>query len=918
MKIFLRILAGLAVLLIVAITALFIYLTDERLKGLVMPPMNEAIGREVHVDRISFTLFRTFPNFGLVMEGFELPDDANSYVVRFDELLVSVNLIPLLSNEINVRRLDLIRPDLQYIVYEDGTTNIDFLLDEAEEDVAEEDGPVVDINRIRVIDGNIRYRDYESLMEADLRDLDLTMSIRMAEFIETDVDASLAGLTLRMDGATVVNDLALNLEQTSELDLQGEELRISRGVFGIRGLALDLSGQIGAWSQDVMQVDLQFASSSEDFGALLDLVPDEYREHVEGIQTRGSLELTASVVGGVGEDVIPNFDLVLRVEDGFMRHPQAEKPVENVFISLTATNSLVEIARFSANADGNNVNLSGRIVEPLSDDPSFNFDGELNMDLATIESFYPISELGVELRGRMAMVANGSGTLETVENTNFNADVTLENGYLRYTEAPQPVEDIQIRLTATQDRVDISSFQARASANRVNMSGNITQPLDETRTAFDITAEMNFDLSTIKDFYPIDEDTLTVRGMFTFDGRAQGTVADAENANINGTLTLRDGFVQHPDIDKPIENIQLASTLTSTDIRMSQFVMQMGQSDFDIEGNLTRWRNMLEERGSVQPAVLTATYKSRRLNIDEFIDWEDETEMDPLHIELPNLETRLTARIDTLILMGITITNIDGTGETDTENIRMPSATANVFDGGVSGRLDWEVTRPDYYNIHFVGDIDDVRAEAFFKEFQMGVPGNFHNHITGGFTANADYRAGMTDVMEQDTPTIVADGSFSMNRARLRDHPMQVSVANLLNSSELRDMSLDNMTADFSILDGIMTLTDLNLTSLDIGMTMNGTQNMIEDKLDFKLQMRLPERYSDKIAALISADAVNALKGDDGILVLPLAIVGTSENPRVTVDREVVQLIVAEYLRKQGTDRVEDGVRGIFRGIQRN
>ena len=327
---------------------------------------------------------------------------------------------------------------------------------------------------------------------------------------------------------------------------------------------------------------------------------------------------------------------------------------------------------------------------------------------------------------------------------------------------------------------------------------------------------------------------------------------------------------------------------------------------------------MLEEPGSVPPAVLTATYKSRRLNIDEFIDWEDETEMDPLHIELPNLETRLTARIDTLIMMGITISNIDGTGETDTQNIRMPSATANVFDGGVSGRLDWEVTRPDYYNIHFVGDIDDVRAEAFFKEFQMGMPGNFHNHITGGFTANADYRAGMTDMMEQDTPTIVADGSFSMNRARLRDHPMQVSIANLLNSSELRDMSLDDMTADFSISDGIMTLTDLNLTSLDIGMTMNGTQKMIEDELDFKLQLRLPERYSDRIASLISADAVNALKGDDGILVLPLVVVGTSENPRVTVDRDVVQRIITDYLRQQGSERVEDAVRGIIRGIQRN
>ena len=1034
MKIFLRFAAVIVALLVIGIIALNLYLTDDRLKELILPPLTETIGTDVQVDRIGFTIFRTFPNFGLVMEGFHLPDETGNQVVHFEEMLLSVNLIPLLSGDVNVRRLDIIRANLLYRVRADGTTNIDFLMDAfaAEEDVEQQESTmVIDINRIRIVDANIRFIDEPRNMEAILRDLDVTMSVRLGEFIDTDVDASLAGLTFKSEGSTLINDLALRLVQTSTLDLDGEVLDIASGTFSIRGLGLQLSGRVSNWSDEVLLMNLDFQSSSDNFGALLELVPVEYREHVAGIETRGELQLTASVSGGFGEEQIPDFMLSLRVEDGFLRHPQADKPVEQVFIALEANNNLVELQQLAAVADGNQIRMQGRVDQPLSDNPSFNFDGDMNIDLATIEAFYPVSELGVEMRGLLAIVADGRGTVEDVENTQFNANVTLENGFFRYIEAPQPVEDIQVQLTANQDRVDISSFRARASQNTLQLSGSVTQPLDESRTAFNINADARFDLATIKDFYPIDEDTLQIRGMFTFDGSARGTLVALDNAAINGSMNLTDGFIRHRDIARPIENIRVRSQLTATEVRLSdfglkagdntiegngtirnymrgtpevnvsmkaamnldqieefysleefmltiggratadltirgpiddfenirfnggvqvsnvniqsdsllpkpirdlngrltfseqdvrlqEFSMLIGASDFFIEGNLARWRNLLEDVGSVQPAILTATYRSRKIDIDEFIDWEDETEMEPLNIELPNLETRLTAQVDTLIMMGIEITQIRGRAESDPTTIRMPEATARMYDGGISGQLFWDVSRPDYFYMHFIGDLNDVRAETFLRDFQMGGAGNLHRYLSGGFSATTDYKVGMNAVFEQDTPTIIASGNFGVARARLRNHPVQNGLADLLGNNELRDMSLDTFNAQYSISDGIMTLTDLNITSQDIGMVMNGTQNLIEDRLNYKIRLRLPERYDARLGGILTPQVVEALKGQEGIVVLPLALVGNSENPRITIDQDEVQRIATEYLRQRGVDSVEDAARRLIRGLQRN
>jgi hypothetical protein len=220
--------------------------------------------------------------------------------------------------------------------------------------------------------------------------------------------------------------------------------------------------------------------------------------------------------------------------------------------------------------------------------------------------------------------------------------------------------------------------------------------------------------------------------------------------------------------------------------------------------------------------------------------------------------------------------------------------------------------------VHFVGNLDNVRAESFFAEFQMGVPGKFHQYISGGLSAATDYRAGMTAMLEQDTPTILASGTFGIARARLRNHPSQVAIADLLGIAELKDLSMDTWTARYAIRDGVLSLTDMNLTSRDIGLTMNGNQYLIEDRLDYKIRLRLPERYADQLARVITADAVEALKSGDGIIVVPLVLVGSSENPRVTVDREVVQQLVTEYLRRRGTEGVEDAARRLIRGLQRN
>src|SRR6056297_3019454 len=134
MKTFLKIIAGTLIFLILAGIGLNFYFTDERLKNMVLPKVQEATGSEVQVENMSITFFRTFPNFGVQLNSIRIPDPDGKPVATADELLLSLDLYSLFGDQISISNLDLRQPTVYYTIRADSTTNVDFLFEAFEGD----------------------------------------------------------------------------------------------------------------------------------------------------------------------------------------------------------------------------------------------------------------------------------------------------------------------------------------------------------------------------------------------------------------------------------------------------------------------------------------------------------------------------------------------------------------------------------------------------------------------------------------------------------------------------------------------------------------------------------------------------------------------------------------------------------------
>jgi len=1010
-------------ILLILIGGLSFYLTDERLRSWVLPAVQDATGRDVQIERLSYSLFRTFPRFGLVMEGLEVPDPREEKLASVERVLVSVNLMPLLRSNISVHRLQIDRPEFTYIVYRDGTTNLD---DFFPEDEPEETEPMdLEMSEIVINNGYFGYRDHEAGNDIRLDDLNLRSSLRFSEVLESTLEMTLGSMDVIMDGRRVVSGLRFSLSQTSVLDMDGEVLNIQDGQLNLLGLGLTLEGSVSDWGGGEPMVDLRIASESDDFGTLLDLVPPEYEDLVGDLETGGSLDLVVTLQGRFTEEDVPVFEARAAITDGYIRHSDVPERISNITLLADADNDLITIHTFEATAGETRMSATAEIRNPLEDTAQFSFNGSMNGDLSTAERYVPLAEFDItSLAGLVEIVASANGPLRTPEESQFDVTVKLTDGRIVHTEVARPIEDIVVDLHGTHREVRIERATARSSDNFFSATGRITSPLDMDAATFRLNGEAALDLATIKEYVPIDEDTLAMRGNIRMSGSANGRVSDPDQASFDMNVELVDGYLSHRDLGQAIEHLTATARITDREVSISEssvrsgsnrFTMSgtireymeenavfdlringllalgemnayfpledehglvmdgsvnsnvrlrgriddleairldgnvtaenvnmtspdlmlplkdlngelvfrgddldtrevtflFGESDYYLSGTVQRFKALMHEPGEADPAVFSGRFRSEFFNADEFMDFEELPEPEPFDAWLPNMSGSLDVEIERMQFFAMEATDIRGTVEMTPNYIRSSDARLAMYGGTMNGRFQWDVFAVDHTGFTFAGNLVNMRVEQLFSDFDLGGRSKLAEHVNANINASTDFYAEFDEFMEMDMMRLRAAGDFGMEEARISEHPTQVSLANLLGLSELRDLSLDQWTAIYDISDGIMTLEDFNLTSRDLGLNLSGTHNLIEDRLDYRAEVVMPRTWANRLGDLIPSQGIDALTRDDGMLILPVSILGSSESPRPGFDDSAVRDRIEESLR----DRAEEEGREIIDGV---
>ncbi len=300
----------------------------------------------------------------------------------------------------------------------------------------------------------------------------------------------------------------------------------------------------------------------------------------------------------------------------------------------------------------------------------------------------------------------------------------------------------------------------------------------------------------------------------------------------------------------------------------------------------------------LKPATLSGSYYSHYVDMDEWMPKTSKTvDTTAIPVHLPYLYSALNAKVDSLMIEGIPVTNIKAEFKTTPKMVMMPKAGLDIFDGQITGAFVWDVTKPLATRLDFEGKLDSLDAKSFFKEYPiLGKKNKFYKYITGKFSAETIYQTDFDKSLSPVIKSTNAKGIFGTKGVHLDGSPMQHQLAKLFKDSSFVNIVIDDWKANYTIKDGILTLKNMQLTSKDIGMKMDGTQNLMDDRIDYDVTIYLPPRFEKGLASVLSTDGVKAMTQKNGTIEVPLAFKGTIDKPKIAVNKKEVEKILKKYL----------------------
>ncbi len=528
-------------------------------KDRILHQVAQTLGREVEVQDIGVSVWG---GIGARLTQFRIADDpafSTEAFVQAEDLQVNVALWPLLSQEIQVSRLILNRPQIQMIRDAHGQFNFTSLTSTPAPSAAPATPPEAAPERdetaappllfliafLDIHNGEVRYLDQQAetdfrVSQLDLRahDVSLDQPVRL-EFdaavlsdqqnISLDVQAGPVGQglesvnTLPLDGRVTISQLDLNSLQHA-LPALAPHLPSGLGIAGPLSLDTDVSGRVGALQ--FSNIDLQaalFDSSAPNlqvagsFGPLGADIPDPLAESIlDAAVTLGPLGLErVRQFAPVGAHLPPDLSL--------------EGPV-----SVTV----------QASGQPNNMALTGQVE---ATDSALRFGERLHKPSGHVFA------LSTQARLTPQTVA-----LQELK-LNLHTLVLTVSGQVDFADPPT------LDLTIASNRADLAQMS------------ELLPPLQDYGAA----------------------------GSFETQIRVAGPLATAQLPQLTGTLRIQDGRAAPKQLVTPLTDVQAALTLTGQGAELTKATARLGQSALQLEAQIEQ----------LQPLQATYAMQAEVLNM---------------------------------------------------------------------------------------------------------------------------------------------------------------------------------------------------------------------------------------------------------------------------------------------------------------
>jgi uncharacterized protein involved in outer membrane biogenesis len=612
--------------------------------------------------------------------------------------------------------------------------------------------------------------------------------------------------------------------------------------------------------------------------------------------------------------------------------------------------------RFKADLDMDMPNMKFTFKENEFDlnELGFSFDGfvampkeDISMDLkfaakqtefksilSLIPSVYSKDFESVQTKGKLKLDGLAKGTMhsekDSTKNTypSFEINLGIADAMFKYPSLPKSVNNINIDVHVENKKdyldatvIDVNKFHLEMAGNPINMWAHVKTPISDPNLSAEIKGMIN--LASVKDFIPLEKGD-EMSGLVKADIAAAGKMSSLDKEEydkfkMNGNLEINQMNYKTTTLPYEVMLNMMKLNFTNQYVELAGFDALMGKSDIKANGKIENFLQYVFKDSLIKGAF---NMQSNFMDLNELMGSTEPTtaatpaptDTVPMTIvEVPgNIDFNLNANFTKVLYDNLTIDNMNGNIVIRQRKVDMTNLKLDLLGGNVLMNGYYETTNPKKPSVNMNFKVDNFDIQKTFTAFntvQKIAP--IGQYAKGMFTASLEnFKADLDSKMEPILSTLQGNGVFKTSSVAISGFPAFVKLGEALKMEQLKNLTVQNVMAEYEFKDGRVNLRKPVNVKLDkMNAEITGSTGF-DQTIDYNWKLDVPtEMFGAQASSMVSGllgqannaagtkltmpKSVKVNVGFGGTVLKPTVKTGTSSDGKSTTEAVKEQVVGA-------------------------
>jgi len=877
---------------------------EDQIKEQIKKTANERLSAELNYSDVSVSFFHHFPSLTLTLDNLSLNGSApykNEKFITAKEVSFGINVASLIfSKSVKIDQIYLSDSFINVKVNPNGEANYNIY--KSQEQAAKSNDTTdtaLKLERIEILNSKIIYDDKSTKVHFDafgfnyLGKGDLNKAV-----FDLYSKAKIEKLNIVYEDEPYLMNKKIDADLITKVNINSLSFFFQQNNLKINQLLVDFKGKFDIL-KDGYNMDFVIKSDNSNLYDVFTAFPPKYITWLSKTELKGNTNLLLTLKGKyiASENIAPDLDLDVKINDGFVNYNKSAFPVSNLNLdiktvvpSLNPDLVIVDAKNLSLNI--NQDYLKSKFLVKGIKTPEIDADFKAKIDLEKLTKALGIPD--IELKGALAGDVKANGVFDQ-KNKRFpvtNGIVNLDNGYLKTPYYPNPITNITIKSKIVNQKGTFEDLKVNLTPTQFTFEGKPVfvqadlSNFDDLN--YDIKAKGELDVSRI--YKVFSQKGLDLDGFVKADVSLKGKQSDAEKGNYSklnnkGTLELRNIGIASEYLPKKFIIKEGIFKINQDKMSFNNFLAAYGQSDFKMNGYLQNVFNYV----MTNTGVLRGSFKvsSRYINVDEFMSsvapntsvtqstapktqtkQPDNTQTGVIIIP-SNLNLQLIANAQKVNFDKLNLQNATGNLTMKNGKLTMQNTGFNLIGCNVSMNANYQAVTPQKANFDYAIKATDFDIKRAYNEIEVfRKMASAAEKAQGIVSLDYQLKGRLNGNMDPVYPSLVGGGTLSVKDVKVRGLKMFSAVSKQTNTESIKNPDLSKVDIKTTVKNNIITVERFKFKFAGFRPRIEGTTSL-DGKLNLKMRLGLPPF---------------------GIFGIPLTVTGTQDNPKVKVGKKTEDL----------------------------